>query len=128
MCCDVCHGVVKGEIKEWKFCSCGEIGGHYEEDGSHFTYTRLTGRSRVIGVDNNVRYGFERRGNCWVQEANTRTGKNLTEVKYTSKMATEQIAKKLQERKKKKLVEKKSEEQDCRAVCPGPCDSCEKLK
>jgi len=98
MCCDMCHDVVKAQKEKWSWCSCGEIGGQYEADGSHFTFARLTCRSRVIGVDNSVRYGFKRQGDCWVQEAKTRTGKNLVEIKYTSKMATARIAEKLKEK------------------------------
>lgn len=81
LCCDECHNVLL-PFRSWVWCECKSIGGVYYNN-SWMVYARKTkDHQRVIGVDNAVRYGIKRRGQTWIQEPLTASGKNLNEIEH----------------------------------------------
>lgn len=65
ICCDSCQAFIPLNY-DWQACECEAIRGRYEKDGRHVkVVTRNKRRTRVIGVENCVRYGMKVRGDSW---------------------------------------------------------------
>jgi len=66
ICCDLCHAVIPLGYK-YKWCKCKNIGGKYHRDGviAEIKVGDQT-TSRVLGLQNGVRYGHKKVGECWI--------------------------------------------------------------
>ena len=64
--CDFCQDVVVLKYEK-RSCRCEAISGKYLGDGRHVEITsRNLKRTRVLGLQNSVRYGIKTQGEVWV--------------------------------------------------------------
>jgi hypothetical protein len=97
LCCSKCHDVIKPRY-EWVWCNCKNIGGCYYKDGKNFFVSRKDkSSSRVIGVDNKVRYGLQKRSYSVIQEPKSKEGKKVFEIPYNSELDYNEIMKEADE-------------------------------
>ena len=64
--CDYCDKVIILTRRK-KSCRCGNISGKYCQDGLHAKiWVRSKSFSRVLGIENSVRYGAKQKGDVWI--------------------------------------------------------------
>lgn len=64
--CDKCHAVIKLELGKIKSCKCGNIKGKYVDDKNIVVLVKDKEHSRILGLQNSVRYGLKERGEAWI--------------------------------------------------------------
>jgi len=78
--CDLCRLVVPLGYRI-KHCRCGNIKGKYlkgDPEGRRIViYVKDMGTSRILGLDNRVRFNFKKRGKCWIIDFDDWTVKKL---------------------------------------------------
>lgn len=77
--CDRCHSVVP-LTKRLKSCRCKNIKGKYINQKEIVVYVKNKNSSRILGLDNAVRYGFIKEGRVWIIDFNNPTIKKLVEI------------------------------------------------
>lgn len=64
--CDKCHAVVPLTRKEIRSCECGNIKGWYIDKRNIEVWVKDKKHSRILGLQNQVRYGWMVRGETWI--------------------------------------------------------------
>jgi hypothetical protein len=64
--CDKCHAVVQLVQKRIKSCKCGNIRGKYTDKRNIKVIVKDKKSSRILGLDNWVRYGFKKESKVWI--------------------------------------------------------------
>lgn len=75
--CDLCLAVIPLGYR-MRSCLCENIKGKYLKDGRKVEiYVKDMGTSRILGLQNSVRFGFEKQGEAWVIDFDDWTVKKL---------------------------------------------------
>lgn len=78
--CDLCHDVVQLKY-EMRSCACENIKGNYIDNTNVEIHVKDDSKSRILGIDNRVRYGkIEQGGRVWVIKFNNETVKKLIKI------------------------------------------------
>lgn len=64
--CDDCHAMVQLVQKRIKSCKCGNIKGKYTDKRNIKVWVKDKKRSRILGLQNQVRYGWIKEGKAWI--------------------------------------------------------------
>jgi len=64
--CNKCHAVVQLVQKRIKRCKCGNIKGRYIDKRNIEIWVQDKNSSRILGLQNQVRYGWIKEGKVWI--------------------------------------------------------------
>lgn len=77
--CDLCHDVVQLKY-DLKSCACGNIRGMYTDKRNVEIHVKDESKSRILGLENTVRYGIIKRGVVFVIKFTDITVKKLIKI------------------------------------------------